>query len=83
MDAMADGTISSRPRTCANGRDSQRAPLRKNFRSRVLSYIGNGAGRRERVDGAIARERVDRAAIKQAQRVFRQLEAGAKAAAKP
>jgi hypothetical protein len=35
-----------------------------------LSYIGNPTGRRERMDGAIARERVDRVAIEQAQRCF-------------
>ena len=72
MDAIAARTISSRPRSRANDRHSEQASLRKNFRDRILSYVGNVTVRRERMDGAFARERVDRSAIEQAQGVFAQ-----------
>jgi hypothetical protein len=43
MDAMAAGTISSRPRRRANDRHSEQAPLRKYFRDRILRYSRNAA----------------------------------------
>jgi hypothetical protein len=58
MDAVSAGAISGRPRRRANAGHGERNPLRKNFRDRILSYTGNVAGLRERMDGTMVRERL-------------------------